>query len=323
MKRRVRFVPLFLMIFLALVWLNNTSLFSRGSGEPLFIAHRGLAPEMRPEHEDYFACLGRIYASDHSFIENTIPSIEAAFKLGADYVELDIRPTADAKFAVFHDDVLDCKTEATGRLVDYSMSDLRVLDVGYGYYTENGKHPLRGKGIGLMPSLEEVLNRFPTHGFVINIKNNNRQEAVKVANFLDARGPDDTSRLLVFGGPIAVKAIQETGPSIRVVSRNTARTCIRDYMFVGWTGYVPDTCRNTATGMYANYAWVLWGWPHRFVDRMRKVDTIVILTHPHQTESIHALPETPAYAEMIPRNYGGAINTNRIDKIQDWLLEAH
>ena len=54
-------------------------------------------------------------------------------------------------------------------------------------------------------------------------------------------------------------------------------------------------------GMYANYAWVLWGWPHRFVARMRSVDTTVILTHPYQTESIHDLPETSEYAEMIPR----------------------
>ena len=42
---------------------------------------------------------------------------------------------------------------------------------------------------------------------------------------------------------------------------------------------------------------------------------MVILTHPYQTESIHDLPETPEYAELIPRGYGGAIQTNRIDKI--------
>ena len=49
---------------------------------------------------------------------------------------------------------------------------------------------------------------------------------------------------------------------------------------------------------------------------------MVILTHPRQTESIHDLPETSEYAAMIPRGYGGAIKTNRIDKIQDWLAKA-
>jgi glycerophosphoryl diester phosphodiesterase len=90
MKRPARLALLFLTAFLLIVWLNNTSLFSRGSGEPLLIAHRGLAPEMHPEHEDLFICLGRIYTSEHSYIENTIPSIDAAFELGADYVEFDI-----------------------------------------------------------------------------------------------------------------------------------------------------------------------------------------------------------------------------------------
>lgn len=310
-----------LAAFLALVWLNNTSLFSPGDNEPLLIAHRGLTPEMHPEHEDYSACISRIHASEHGYIENTIPSIEAAFELGADYVELDVRATADGQFAVFHDDVLDCKTDSTGRLIDYSMAELKALDIGYGYYTESNTYPLRGKGIGLMPSLEEVLDRFPQKGLVLDVKSNDRNEAVRLGDFLVARGPQEVGRLLMFGGSDAVDAIQETHPSVRAMSRATAGRCLRDYMIVGWTGYVPDACRNGAIGMYANYAWVLWGWPHRFVARMQSVDTMVILTHPYQTDSIHDLPETSTYAEMIPRGYGGAIKTNRIDKIQDWLAE--
>ena len=322
MKRRIKFSLILLSIALVLVWLNNSSVFSQSTGEPLFIAHRGMAPEMHPEHEDYFACLGRIFDSEHTFIENTIPSIEAAFNFGADYVEIDVRLTADRQFAVFHDDVLDCKTETTGRLVDYSMGELKTLDVGYGYYTEDGRNPLRGKGVGLMPSLEEVLDRFPTQGFVVNIKSNDRDVAARLADLLDARGPEDVNRLLVFGGADAVESIRATSPQIRTVSRATAKTCLRDYMIVGWTGYVPGSCQNTATGMYANYAWVLWGWPHRFVDRMQSVDTMVILTHAHQTESIHALPESSEYAKMIPRGYSGAVSTNRIDRIQYWLSQA-
>lgn len=319
MKRRSKVSLLYLAAFFTLVWLNNTSLFSSGSGAPVLIAHRGLHPEMNPEHEDYFACLGRIYASEHGFIENTIPSMEAAFELGADYVELDVRSTADGQFAVFHDDVLDCKTELTGHLRDYSMAELKTLDIGYGYYTEDGEYPLRGKGIGLMPSLGEVLNRFPTQGLLINVKSNDQEEAQRLAHLLAVRGVADNSQLLVFGGDVAVNTIREIAPTIRAFSRETARTCLRDYMIVGWTGYVPGACRNTATGMYVNYAWALWGWPQRFVSRMEDANTMFILTHPYQTESIHTLPETSEYAEMIPREYGGAISTNRIDKFQDWL----
>ncbi len=312
---------LFLAAFVGLVWLNNTSLFSSSGDKPLLIAHRGLAPEMHPEHEDYSACVSRIHDSEHGYIENTIPSIEAAFDLGADYVELDVPATADGQFAVFHDDVLDCKTDTTGRLIDYSMAELKSLNIGYGYYTESNEYPLRGKGIGLMPSLEKVLDRFPHKGFVIDVKRNDRDEAVRLGDLLVARGPDEASRLLMFGSSDAVDGIREAHPSVRTFSRAAVGRCLRDYMIVGWTGYLPDACRNTAVGMYANYAWALWGWPHRFVARMRSVDTTVILTHPYQTESIHDLPETSEYAAMVPRRYGGAIQTNRIDKIQDWLAE--
>ena len=172
-----------------------------------------------------------------------------------------------------------------------------------------------------MPSLEEVLDYFPLKGLMINLKSNDRREAARLGDLLIARGPQEVSRLLILGGPDAVDAIQKTHPTVRAFSRKTVKRCLRDYMIVGWTGYVPNTCRNTATGMYVNFAWALWGWPHRFVARMRSVDTMVILTHPYQTVSIHDQPETPDYAKMIPRRYGGAIKTNRIDKIQDWLAE--
>ena len=37
--------------------------------------------------------------------------MRAAFAAGADIVELDIHPTTDGQFAVFHDWTLDCRTE--------------------------------------------------------------------------------------------------------------------------------------------------------------------------------------------------------------------
>lgn len=323
MGRRLRITLLCSTAFVGLVWLNNTSLFSHHIGKPQFLAHRGLAQVMNPEHEDLFTCLSRIYPPEHTLIENTIPSIEAAFALGATYVEIDIHQTADGQFAVFHDDRLDCKTESTGRVIDRSMAELRTLDVGYGYYTVEGAYPLRGTGIGLMPSLEEVLDRFPTERFVVNVKSNNRQQAENLGRFLESRGLEDFRRLWIFGGVNAVEALRETLPSIRAESRRTGLRCLRNYMLIGWSGYVPKSCRNTMTGMFANYAWVLWGWPHRIVERMERVGTIVVLTHPYQTESVHDLPETAEYAAMIPLDYGGVVETNRIDEIQNWLSAEH
>ncbi len=322
MHKRRRF---WLLIFLgatALLWLNNTSLFSDRDGRPMLIAHRGLAAEMDPEHEDYRACLSRIRAAEHRFIENTIPSIEAAFNLGATFVEIDLRLTADGQFAVFHDDVLDCKTDATGLVAQHTMDELRTLDVGYGYVTRDGNHPLRGLGRGLMPTLEEVLDEFPTRSFLINVKDRVGPNAETLARILESRMTIESRRLLIFGDDETVSDLRDVDPSLVTFSRQSARRCIRDYMFLGWTGYVPNRCRNTVTGMYANYGWVLWGWPHRFVERMERVGTLVILTHPRQTESIHDLPETSDFASLVPPGFSGAVVTNRIDEFEKWLQDT-
>jgi glycerophosphoryl diester phosphodiesterase len=42
-------------------------------------------------------------APTHGFIENTIPSMQAAVAAGAQVIELDVHLTPDNVFAVFHD----------------------------------------------------------------------------------------------------------------------------------------------------------------------------------------------------------------------------
>ncbi len=64
----------------------------------------------------------------------------------------------------------------TGRLIAVLMvkalqeilqqKELQALDIGYGYTADGGKtFPFRGKGINLMPTLDEVLNHFPDRSF--------------------------------------------------------------------------------------------------------------------------------------------------------------
>src|SRR5690606_9734583 len=106
---------------------------------------------------------------DHPFLENTIPSMEAAFEAGADLVELDIQLTKDGEFAVFHDWTLECRTEGKGVIRDHTMQVLKQLDIGYGYTADNGEtYPFRGKGTGLMPTLDEVLSQFPEQSLLLH-----------------------------------------------------------------------------------------------------------------------------------------------------------
>ena len=130
--------------------------------------------------------------------------MEAAFAAGADVVEFDIHPTTDGQFAVFHDWTLDCRTEGNGKTRDHAMTDLKKLDVGYGYTADGGKtFPLRGKGVGLMPTLDEVLDAFPDKRFLINVKSNDAGEGEKLAAYFAKLPPEARARLMVYGGTTA------------------------------------------------------------------------------------------------------------------------
>ncbi|MGO4836951.1 glycerophosphodiester phosphodiesterase family protein, partial [Rhizobiaceae sp. 2RAB30] len=146
------------------IFANNTNLFaSRDPGQPTLLAHRGIAQRYLTENLEPDACTAAVtLPSTHAFLENTIPSLRASFEAGADINEFDVHPTTDGEFAVFHDWTLDCRTDGAGVTREHSMAELKKLDIGYGYTMDGGKtFPFRGQGVGLMPTLDEVLSTFP------------------------------------------------------------------------------------------------------------------------------------------------------------------
>jgi glycerophosphoryl diester phosphodiesterase len=194
-KRTILFIAI--VVAAGGIWLNNSSLLSsRLAGSPAVLAHRGLAQDFDRKDLGSDTCTAeRMLPPRHPFLENTIPSMETAFALGADALELDVHPTTDGKFAVFHDWTLDCRTEGKGETRAHAMSELKTLDVGYGYTADGGKtFPFRGKGIGMMPSLDEVLQRFPNRRFNINIKSNDPAEGEALAAWLARLAPAERAQ---------------------------------------------------------------------------------------------------------------------------------
>ncbi len=80
---------------MAFIYLNNSSLLTRPSlDRPLLLAHRGLGQTFSLDGVTGETNTAEyIYEPEHTYLENTIPSMEAAFAAGADIVELDIHPT--------------------------------------------------------------------------------------------------------------------------------------------------------------------------------------------------------------------------------------
>ena len=316
MKRFARWALAGAALFAGAIYLNNTSLFSSGDGHALLLAHRGLAQTYPSEGLGSDTCTAsRIHPPEHPFLENTLAAMEAAFAHGADIVELDIHPTTDGHFAVFHDWTLDCRTDGSGVTRDRTLAELKRLDVGYGYTADGGKtFPFRGKGVGLIPSLEEVLATFPDRRLLIHIKSNDASEGEKLSAALSELPPERLAMLMVYGGDAPVAVVRERLP-LRTMSRGQLKRCLTTYLAIGWTGIVPAACERSVLLVPVNYAALLWGWPNRFLARMRAAGSEVFVIGPWKGGDFSTGIDDIETLQRLPPDFSGGIWTNRVDRI--------
>lgn len=122
------------------LYLGNAAwLVPSNAEQRLLVAHRGLHQTYSPVGVGDQDCTAIIIDLPiHDYLENTLPSIQAAIELGADIVEIDIHPTTDGEFVVFHDWTLDCRTDGTGVVRRHDTAYLKSLDIGYGYTADGG-----------------------------------------------------------------------------------------------------------------------------------------------------------------------------------------
>lgn len=300
------------------LFIFNTSLLAAPTGELTLLAHRGVHQDYHRENLGNDTCTAeRIFEPTHAFIENTLPSMQAAFDAGADMVEIDIHPTTDGEFAVFHDWTVDCRTEGEGVTRELSMAYLRTLDLGYGYTADGGQtFPLRGQGVGMMPSLRDVLEAFPDRRFLINFKSRDADEADRLLAYLQAMPNANIERLSFYGAQPAAR-MHELLPDARVTGRRQVMACAKSYMLTGWFGHVGEACRNTIVFVPSNYGWVAWGWPNRFLQRMRSVNTDVIMVAPlarGERPGVGGIDDAATFA-TVPANWRGGVATDRIEVI--------
>jgi len=306
------------LAFAAFSYLNNTNLLATpGEGRPVLLAHRGLAQTYHRKDLDNDTCTAtRIDPPEHPYLENTITSMQAAFAAGADIVEFDVHPTTDGAFAVFHDWTVDCRTEGKGVTRQHTLAQLKALDIGYGYTADGGAtYPFRGKGIGLMPSLDEVLQAFPDRRFLINVKSNDASEGELLAQRLARLTPEALGRLMVYGGSNPIDALRARLPGVPTMSRNSLKSCALRYLALGWSGYVPAACRRSLVLLPVDVAPYAWGWPHRLVERMRLAGTTVFVAGAYDGGTGASGVDSGEEFHRLPARYAGGIWTNRIDRI--------
>ena len=322
MKQRWKFLSALGLSFSA-IWAFNASMFAPNSDSTLSIlSHRGMhqAFDMRGVQNDTCTA-SRMLPPVHGFMENSLPSMQAAIEAGADIIELDIHPTTDGEFAVFHDWTLDCRTNGAGKTRDHSAADLRVLDIGHGYTADGGAtYPFRGKFIGAMPMLGEVLTAFPDTQFFINIKSRSKSEGRELAAYLDARDIND-DRVIVYGHQIPIEAFKFARPETLTLSKQQAKTCFKDYALTGWYANMPKACERTWVVVPENYRWAVWGWPHRFEDRLSAVGSRAVLMGPQTKARSNPAIDSVEQLSSVPKDFGGVVWTNRIEIIGPPLSE--
>ena len=284
--------------------------------DPLLLAHRGVHQTFDVAGVENDTCTAmRILPLSHNYLENTLPSIQAALDYGADIVEIDVHPTTDGEFAVFHDWKLDCRTNGTGRVRDHSSEALRKLDIGYGYSFDGGKSfPFRGKHVGQMPMLSDVINSFPTTHFLINIKSRSSDEGRLLMQYLSAQNWNN-SFVGVYGHQDPVEAARQENPNLMTMDKQQTKSCLMTYAAIGWSGYVPNACRKTLVPVPENYAPLMWGWPARFQARLNKYDSGVILMGPHTKARSEPAIDTLGQLSKISPHFSGIIWTNKIEVI--------
>jgi glycerophosphoryl diester phosphodiesterase len=269
------------------------------------IAHRGVHQHYANEGKDVRKSNGKIiWGCDakemqkptHKFIENTVEAIQAAFNYGATIVEFDIRPTKDDELVVFHDDNLECKTNGKGKVSDFTVAELKKLDVGYGYTYDNGQtFPFRGKGVAGIKTLTEVLQHFPDKKFLIDNKNGNSLKVAQLlVNVLATLPETQRKNIYLWTEDKAYQYMHEKLTSVKrlLLPREEEKKFFKSYIFsLGLIG-VPKEYKGEGLGIPLKYIKYLWGWPYRFLDRLDKTGARFYLYVNNQSEydSVSGLP---------------------------------
>lgn len=97
--------------------------------------------------------------------ENTMSSFKKGLELGANGIELDLQRTKDGKIVIFHDEYIDKKSNAEGKISDYTYNELKEFDFGSWFSEE-----FKGESIVLFDDFAEEFLKLKNITFAIELK---------------------------------------------------------------------------------------------------------------------------------------------------------
>jgi glycerophosphoryl diester phosphodiesterase len=185
--------------------------------------------------------------------------------------------------------------------------------VGYGYTADGGRtFPLRGAGVGLMPTLPEVLAAFPDRDLILHVKMNRPEDGELLADLLSTLPAERRARLWLYGGSAPLERVARRLPDLRSFDGQRLKSCLGGYLALGWTGWLPTSCRDTVLLVPVSHARWMWGWPRRFERRMDRAGTEVVLVGPWTGGNHVRGIDDPVTLSSVPGDFGGWVWTNDI-----------
>jgi glycerophosphoryl diester phosphodiesterase len=136
--------------------------------------------------------------------ENTIPAFVEAVRVGADYIEVDVRTTSDGKLVLMHDSSVDRTTNGHGEVARMTFDEIRALDAGVakGSAFAGTKVPMFDE------ALEFARGKI---GIYVDVKQVTARELV---DHIVSRGMADN--VVIYSGRLS-KDIQDLNPRLRIM----------------------------------------------------------------------------------------------------------
>jgi glycerophosphoryl diester phosphodiesterase len=185
----------------------------------------------RPLATSHAACKGHAP-------ENTLAGIEAALRLGADAIEIDVHCTSDGVPVLLHDDTVDRTTDGTGDIREMPLDVVRALDAGARQFVP------RFQGAQI-PLLSEVIDLTKGKALLqIEVKQADIEEPIAKA-VRDAAAINDCE-VHCFGARV-VSAMRATEPRMACALLTDGRRV------VDWDEYFSFVLSLHAQGISLNY----------------------------------------------------------------------
>ncbi|HYG30098.1 MAG TPA: glycerophosphodiester phosphodiesterase family protein [Allosphingosinicella sp.] len=274
-------------------------------GRLIVVANRGITQAPRPGASG--PCAGaQILPPEANFIENTVPALRQVRNLGGNAVAVDVRRTADGRMVAFRDETLDCRTDGSGRIADTAFDALRRLDAGYRYTADAGAtFPLRGRGVGLIPSVADILYEIRQTPILFVVHGDDPAAAdALAAEFRTARTEIGDSFVFLAAEPVAAR-MRALAPRAFVSSAGAAERCLAGYRRTGWLGIVAEDCRGAALVLTPGANWTLWGWPYRFLRRLAGAGGRAVMVEAVEADGTLRGLARPEQLGEVPIGYRG------------------